>query len=265
MIKSKKKRLKPRCHRSVAAAGFNLLKSEFCAVTQQVDDIDHSPFHHRNILPSCPFDEASDTESSDEDKGPPPLLAARRKKGTQKPTTDSLVDESDEESESNFDNKAAAQEHADAIKEIRLAAALEAEAAAVAATNTTTAPAETTPAVTLTLDQIKKTKLRKANCLPSVPELYGVDRTLCGQKLSSETTTKCMFTWHCYVCNLEKHLPYIKTKDIQGNPKPHAELFGLALYQPKAFTSDCYDQKAYDTQFRGARLLFFRSIAALPC
>jgi len=100
------------------------------------------------------------------------------------------------------------------------------------------------------IDAVKK-HLRKANTLPSVPILYGMDRATCGQKKSSEDTTKCMFVWHCYMSEWEGRIAYIEPKDEHGRERPRTELFGLSLYRQEAFTAQTSDAKAYDTQFLG--------------
>jgi hypothetical protein len=226
MVKRKSSGAKKQRRRTMRddTGDFHVSERSFRQANQLADRIDHSKFDNLSLPEPLPDDEISDpgeaTEldepDSDDDLFRPP---------SRDPPLDN--EDEDDDDDGTLDERE--------IQEIE---------------EEQQADVEELEEIVLTRKDVQK-KFRKAKSLPSVPELYGLDRALCGQKPSSEAGTKCMFTWHCYVCECENREPYIDFKDNDGNPKGRDQLFGLSLYRSEAFTSQFQDSKAYDAQFLG--------------
>jgi len=202
----------------------------FNTAESSIQSIDYSPYNRSNLDPHLGADD--DNELDDEDSIVDPIQAAEDV-GNHSDSDDE--DDDDEDDDDDEEAAAAAEQEVDADAEELL----------------DSIDNGLDDATVVDVDLVKK-NLRKAKTLPSVPDLYGMPRETCGQKKSSENTTKCMFAWHCYMAERDKRdVPYVEPLDADGKKKPQTELFGLSLYRPEAFTDTSYDEKAYDTLFLG--------------
>ena len=198
---------------------------DFINAEQQVAAIDYAPFSRSSVDAFPGRDDDDDDEDEDDHDGLHYLLNT----STETVDTDEEVEDEDADDEQAAAEAAQAENDADAEEIID---ALDGADDVV------------------DLKLLKKS-FRKSRTLPSVPDLYGMPRAICGQKLSSEQGTKCMFAWHCYMSEREGRTPYVDYRNSDGEKKPQTELFGLSLYRPEAFTNSQHDEKAYDTLFLG--------------